>query len=261
VFGVFVSATSYSEVINWCLDRARLSKGGAVDLMPVHGLISSTQDPKYCAMMNAFDVIAPDGQPVRWALNFFHKAGLTDRVYGPELTIRLCGAAADAGVPIYLYGSSPEVIKTLTANLLAKYPSLIIAGAESPPFRPLTPQEDAEVIKRINDSGAKLVFLGTGCPKQEIFAYEHRHSIKGVQLCVGAAFDFHAGKKKIAPAWMQKRGLEWLYRLCSEPKRLWKRYLVTNSLFIGHVVKQILLGRKKSESAVPMFDDEVESLA
>src|ERR1700722_1795216 len=94
VFGVFASATSYSEVINWCLDRARLNKGGAVDLMPVHGLISSTQDPKYCAMMNAFDVIAPDGQPVRWALNFFHKAGLTDRVYGPELTIRLCGAAA-----------------------------------------------------------------------------------------------------------------------------------------------------------------------
>lgn len=261
VFGVFVSATSYSEVINWCLDRARLGKGGCVDLMPVHGLISSTQDQKYCAMMNAFDVIAPDGQPVRWTLNFFHKAGLTDRVYGPELTIRLCAAAAEAGVPIYLYGSSPEVIEKLKANLLAKYPSLIIAGAESPPFRPLTPQEDAEVIKRINDSGAKLVFLGTGCPKQEIFAYEHRHSIKGVQLCVGAAFDFHAGKKKIAPAWMQKRGLEWLYRLCSEPKRLWKRYLVTNSIFIGLVIKQILLGRKKSQAVRPIFDDEMESLA
>jgi N-acetylglucosaminyldiphosphoundecaprenol N-acetyl-beta-D-mannosaminyltransferase len=251
VFGVNVSATSYDQVIAWCLDRAARNEGGCIDLMPVHGLISAVQDPKYRAMMNAFDVIAPDGQPVRWALNFFHKANLTDRVYGPELTRRLCGAAADAGVPIYLYGSSPEVIETLSANLLKWFPKLIIAGKESPPFRPLTKEEDAEVIARINASGAKLVFLGTGCPKQEIFAYNHRDSIHGVQLCVGAAFDFHAGKKKIAPAWMQKRGLEWLFRLCSEPRRLWKRYLVTNSIFVGLVLREMLVKRRADLAPSP----------
>ncbi|HEX3355358.1 MAG TPA: WecB/TagA/CpsF family glycosyltransferase [Tepidisphaeraceae bacterium] len=258
IFGVRVSATSYAEVIAWCLDRAAQDKGGIIDLMPVHGLISAARDEKYRTVMNAFDVIAPDGQPVRWALNKFHKANLTDRVYGPELTIRLCGAAAEAGVPIYLYGSSPEVIELLKTNLVAKYPKLNIVGAESPPFRPLTPAEDAEVIERINSSGAKLVFLGTGCPKQELFAYNHRHSIHGVQLCVGAAFDFHAGKKKIAPAWMQKRGLEWVYRLCSEPKRLWKRYLVTNSIFVMLAMKEMLRGKKGSTA---IMDDEVESLA
>jgi exopolysaccharide biosynthesis WecB/TagA/CpsF family protein len=208
--------------------------------------------------MNAFDIIAPDGQPVRWALNKFHKANLNDRVYGPELTIRLCGAAAEAGVPIYLYGSSPEVIELLSTNLIAKYPTLQIVGKESPPFRALTPEEDLEVIDRINASGAGLVFLGTGCPKQELFAYNHRESIKGVQLCVGAAFDFHAGKKKIAPAWMQKRGLEWLYRLCSEPRRLWKRYFVTNSIFVLLVLRELFRGGKR-EAAIR--EEEVESLA
>jgi exopolysaccharide biosynthesis WecB/TagA/CpsF family protein len=251
VFGVRVSATSYDQVIAWCIDRARQDKGGIIDLMPVHGLISAVREPSYGAKMNAFDIIAPDGQPVRWALNHFHKAGLTDRVYGPELTIRLCSAAADAGVPIYLYGSSPEVIELLSKNLLTKYPNLIIAGKESPPFRPLTPEEDKQVIDRINNSGAKLVFLGTGCPKQEVFAYEHRESIKGVQLCVGAAFDFHAGKKKIAPAWMQKRGLEWLFRLCSEPKRLWKRYFATNSIFVMLVLREMLMGKKRGTTAIP----------
>jgi exopolysaccharide biosynthesis WecB/TagA/CpsF family protein len=252
IFGVRVSATSYDEVIAWCLDRARQNKGGNIDLMPVHGLISAVRDEDYRAKMNAFDIIAPDGQPVRWALNKFHRANLTDRVYGPELTIRLCGAAAEAGVPIYLYGSSPEVIELLSKNLLTKYPNLQIVGKESPPFRPLTPEEDAAVIERINSSGARIVFLGTGCPKQELFAFNHRESINGVQLCVGAAFDFHAGKKNIAPAWMQKRGLEWLYRLCSEPKRLWKRYLVTNSIFVMLAMREMLFSGRRSE---PVLDD------
>jgi N-acetylglucosaminyldiphosphoundecaprenol N-acetyl-beta-D-mannosaminyltransferase len=252
LFGVRVSATAYQEVIDWCIDRAHNGEGGIIDLMPVHGLISAVRDADYRAKMNAFDIVAPDGQPVRWALNKFHKANLSDRVYGPELTIRLCGAAAEAGVPIYLYGSSPEVIELLSANLLAKYPKLQIAGKESPPFRALTAEEDAEVIERINSSGAGLVFLGTGCPKQELFAFNHRESIKGVQLCVGAAFDFHAGKKKIAPAWMQKRGLEWLYRLCSEPRRLFKRYFVTNSAFVFLVLREMLRGPRREP---PMGED------
>jgi exopolysaccharide biosynthesis WecB/TagA/CpsF family protein len=173
-------------------------------------------------------------------MNYFHDAGLTDRVYGPELMRRLCKAAGEQGVSIYLYGSSPEVIEKLSANLRALFPGLVIAGSESPPFRALTEVEHEEVASRINASGAGLVFIGLGCPKQEAFAYRHRSSIRAVQVCVGAAFDFHAGVKPTAPAWMQKRGLEWVYRLVKEPGRLWKRYLVTNTtycvLFAKHAV-------------------------
>jgi N-acetylglucosaminyldiphosphoundecaprenol N-acetyl-beta-D-mannosaminyltransferase len=235
--GVKVSATCYDEVVHICLTAAEGHVPALVDLMPVSVLIPAVRDPWLREKLNAFDVVAPDGQPVRWSLNFFHRARLSDRVYGPELTRRLCQAAAERGVPIYLYGSTPEVIEKLSANLKAMFPALEIAGAESPPFRPLTPDEDRQAVDRINASGAGLVFIGTGGPRQEIFAHAHRHSIKAVQVCVGAAFDFHAGTKKMAPSWMQKRGLEWLFRLVQEPGRLWKRYLVQNTLFCALFVR------------------------
>jgi exopolysaccharide biosynthesis WecB/TagA/CpsF family protein len=225
-----------------------------VDLMPVHGLIVAARNSEYGARMNCFDVLAPDGQPVRWALNFFHGAGLTDRVYGPEFTLRLSAAAARNTVPIYLYGSSPEVIDALSKKLLRLYPDLKIAGAESPPYRKLTAEEDAQVVQRINGSGARLLFLGIGCPKQEDFAFEHRKSIRAVQLCVGAAFDFHAGAKRMAPRWMQKRGLEWIFRLVSEPRRLWKRYLVTNTLFVLYFAREWLVGARPTPPG-PRVDD------
>jgi exopolysaccharide biosynthesis WecB/TagA/CpsF family protein len=209
----------------------------------------------YGARMNAFDALAPDGQPVRWALNFFHKTGLGDRVYGPEFTLRCCDAASKRGVPIYLYGSAPEVIEKLAQNLLGRFPALQIAGKESPPYRSLTPQENEQVIQRINASGAKLLFLGIGCPKQEDFAFAHRKSIKAVQLCVGAAFDFHAGTKSMAPRWMQKRGLEWLYRLCCEPRRLWKRYLVTNTMFIIYFIREWILGSRPIPASGSRIDE------
>jgi N-acetylglucosaminyldiphosphoundecaprenol N-acetyl-beta-D-mannosaminyltransferase len=243
LFGVRATATCYDEAVSVIIRAAKKGEAGTVDLISAHGLVAGARDAKFREILNSFSIVASDGQPVRWALNLFHKTGLTDRVYGPELTIRLCKAAAEQGVPIYLYGSSPAVIEKLQANLRDKFPAIKIAGAESPPFRPLTPEEDAAVVKRINGSGAGIVFIGTGCPKQEIFAYEHRRSIKGVQLCVGAAFDFHAGEKKTAPGWMQRRGLEWLFRLTQEPGRLWKRYLVTNTLFSLLVGRRFLLGR------------------
>jgi exopolysaccharide biosynthesis WecB/TagA/CpsF family protein len=183
-------------------------------------------------MINDIDLDASDGQQVRCELNRLHRAGLKDRVYGPELTLRLCAAAAERGVGIYLYGGTPEVLDKLRGVLSARFPALWIAGWESPPFRALTEAEDAAVVGRINASGAGVVLVGIGCPKQERFAYEHRERIKAVQLCVGAAFDFHAGVKRMAPAWMQAMGLEWLFRLTQEPGRLWKRYLVMNSLFV-----------------------------
>ena len=157
--------------------------------------------------------------------------------------MRLCGKAAEEGVSIYLYGSTTEVLGKLKAQLEDRYPAIKIVGVESPPFRPLNPEENDEVANRINASGAGLVFIGLGCPRQDVFAHENRHKIKAVQLCVGAAFDFHAGTKKTAPAWMQKRGLEWLYRLTQEPGRLWKRYLVTNTAFVYLMTRRLVIGR------------------
>jgi exopolysaccharide biosynthesis WecB/TagA/CpsF family protein len=183
-------------------------------------------------MVNRFNMITPDGQPVRWALNLLHNTQLRDRVYGPVLMLRLCRQAAADGIPVYLYGSSPEVVEALQCRLRQKCPGLKVAGYESPPFRKLTAEEDQQVVERLSSSGAGLVFVGLGCPKQDVFAAEHRDRIRAVLICVGAAFDFLAGMKKTAPAWMQRNGLEWLFRLSQEPTRLWKRYLTSNCLFL-----------------------------
>lgn len=232
IFGVHVSATNYEEALQLIMGAAKQGLPAIVDHMPVHGLILASGNLDLKAIMNRFDIVAPDGQPLRWALNRIHGTNLSDRVYGPELMLKLCRKAAEIGVGIYLYGSLPHVVEELRVKLLTMFPAIKTKGCESPPFRPLSREEDKEAIDRINQSGAGIVFLGLGCPKQEIFAYEHRHSIKAVQICVGAAFDFHAGHKKMAPAWMQRNSLEWLFRLSQEPGRLWKRYILLNMIFI-----------------------------
>ena len=243
VFGVSLTPTTYEEATRVILDAARHRSGGVVSCFATHPLVEAARDPSFREKVNTFEMITPDGQPVRWALNLLHKAGLKDRVYGPELTLRLCRAAAEQGVPIYLFGGSPEVIEALCSRLPEIFPGLQIAGAESPPFRPLTEEEDDAAVSRINQSGAGIVFIGLGCPKQDLFAYEHRRRIEAVQLCVGAAFDFHAGRMKTAPGWMQRLGLEWLFRLIQEPRRLWRRYLVTNTLYFIKLAAACLLRR------------------
>lgn len=235
LFGIGVTATTYDEAVHVLIERAKRRESAIVEFMSVHGVVEGSRFPDLGEKLNSFDMACTDGQPLRWALNYFYKAGLPDRVTGPLTTPRLCEKAAQEGVSIYLYGGSPEVVEILAKNLRERFPKLIIAGSESPPFRKLTPEEDEEVVQRINNSGAGLVFIGLGFPKQELFAYDHRHRIKAIQLCVGAAFDFHAGKIKMAPRWMQKLALEWFYRLLQNPKRLWKRYLVTNSIFMWKI--------------------------
>jgi N-acetylglucosaminyldiphosphoundecaprenol N-acetyl-beta-D-mannosaminyltransferase len=232
VFGVQVSVTNYDEATNAILAAAHRRQGGAVTFLPVHGIVTGATDRSYRDRVNGFDMIGPDGQPVRWALNVFQKAALTSRVYGPEQMLRVCRASAEQGVSVYLYGSTDEVLGKLTSNLMGRFPALKIAGVESPPFRKLSADEMDAAVDRINASGAGILFVGLGCPRQEVFASETRRRIKAVQLCVGAAFDFHAGNKKTAPAFMQRFGMEWLFRLTQEPQRLWKRYLVTNSIFV-----------------------------
>jgi exopolysaccharide biosynthesis WecB/TagA/CpsF family protein len=242
VIGVGVTPTQYEEATQTIIDAAKRGLAGVVSCFAVHPVVEFSGDPALREKVNTFDMVTPDGQPVRWALNLLHGVKLRERVYGPTLTLRICERAAAEGVPIYLYGGSPKVVEQLRTNLQRQFPDLRIAGCESPPFRALTREEDAAVVARINDSGAGIVFIGLGCPKQDVFAFEHRGQIRAIQVCVGAAFDFHAGVKPQAPPWMQKRGLEWLYRLIQEPKRLWRRYLVTNSIFVAKL--GAALGRK-----------------
>ncbi len=243
VFGVGVSVTTYDEACDAVLNAARTRTPAVVSAFAVHALVEAASQPELAEKVNRFAIVTPDGQPVRWALNWLHGARLSDRVYGPRLTWELCRRAAANGVSIYLYGSSPRTLAALEANLLSQFPGLKIAGSESPPFRPLTADEDAAMVQRVNASGAALVFIGLGCPKQDHFAADHADRIQAVQVCVGAAFDFHAGVKASAPEWMQRRGLEWIFRLYQEPHRLWKRYLVTNSIFACKLLTALLSAR------------------
>ena len=240
VLGIGVSATTYDEAVHAIVRAAKEDRPACVTALAVHGLVTATQDPHLAGAINDFQMVTPDGQPIRWALNRLYRTGLEDRVYGPELMLRVCRGAAAEGLKVYLYGSHEHVVTTLRTSLLTLYPGLDIVGSEPSLFRPLTPVEDEALIERISSSGAHIVFVGLGCPLQEQFAHGHRESVRAVQICVGAAFDFHSGNKKMAPSWMQRSSLEWLYRLMQEPRRLGKRYLVTDTLFLVKLMPYVM---------------------
>lgn len=204
-----------------------------------HSAVTATQDAEFRAAVSTADMATPDGAPVAWMLRRLGHAS-QQRISGPDLMWRLCDRAATSGRSIYLLGSTEQTLAALQGRLRAQWPSLMIAGAASPPFRPLSRDEDHDLVEQINASGAGLVFVSLGCPKQERWMAEHRGRIRGVMLGVGAAFDFHAGTVRRAPEWMQRHGLEWLHRLASEPRRLWRRYLITNSAFILGAARQLL---------------------
>jgi N-acetylglucosaminyldiphosphoundecaprenol N-acetyl-beta-D-mannosaminyltransferase len=233
------------------LSAAQQRTAAGVGAFSVHALIEAT-DPEFVDQASRLAIITPDGQPVRWALNWLHGVGLKRNVRGSELMWRLCERAAEIGVSIYLYGGAPETLEALVSRLRKVFPELEIAGAEAPPFRPLSPDEDEAMVERVNASGAGLMFVGLGSPKQDRFVVEHLDRIQAVQLAVGAAFDFHAGVKATAPKWMQRHGLEWVFRLVQEPRRLWKRYLVTNTQFVlklsAAFISQRLVRRDKASA-------------
>ncbi|NLD93700.1 MAG: WecB/TagA/CpsF family glycosyltransferase [Fibrobacter sp.] len=242
VFGIGVSVTDYNEASNLVISAAKNRISSCVDAMNVHVLVTAVKDKEFNTAIVGFDMVCPDGQPVRWALNKFNRKKITERVYGPTLTLHVLKKAEKEGLSVYFYGSKESVLNALKKKLMEKFPDLRIAGMESPPFRKLTFEEENETADRINNSGASILFIGLGCPKQELYASRNKGKIMMPMLCVGAAFDFHAGMLMQAPSWMQKHGLEWLFRFCMEPGRLWKRYLVTNTTFLLLCVKQL---RKK----------------
>lgn len=257
LLGVQIDAVDYEAAIHRVIQGAKDERGMACTALAVHGVMTGVSDPEHSYRLNQFDLIVPDGMPVRWGLNLLHGAKLPDRVYGPTLTLKICERAAQEGLPIYFYGSRQEVLDKLIVNLKEKYPSIQIAGASPSRFRTLTAEEKEEVATMIKDSGAKLAFVGLGCPRQEVWAYEMREAIGMPLVAVGAAFDFHAGTLPQAPPRMQNMGLEWFYRLVQEPKRLWRRYLILNPIYLSLLASQLLKIRKFDLNNTTMPVEEI----
>ncbi len=207
----------------------------------VHSVVTASQDAEFGRVVREADMATPDGAPVAWMMRKLGHAG-QQRINGPDLMWKYCEQVQSSDESVFFYGSTEETLEILKAKLLAAFPRLKIAGVISPPFRKLTAEEDDAIVAQINASGAGTVWVSLGCPKQEMWMAAHRGRINAVMVGVGAAFDYHAGTIKRAPKWMQNNGLEWFYRLVSEPRRLWKRYLVTNTLFVIGAARQ-LLGR------------------
>lgn len=240
VLGVLVDVIDYEGAIDYVLARARQRRPAAISALAVHGVMTGVLDKEHQHRLNNLDVVLPDGQPVRWALNLLYKAPLNDRCYGPNLTLYLCERAAKEGLPVFFYGGTASILASMRSNLLKKFPELIIAGMEPSKFRRLTPGEKTEVAERINASGAAMVFVGLGCPRQEVFVYEMRNLLSIPALAVGAAFPFIAGEVKQAPRWIQDAGMEWFFRMCMEPRRLWRRYVYLNPAYVTLLTLQLL---------------------
>jgi N-acetylglucosaminyldiphosphoundecaprenol N-acetyl-beta-D-mannosaminyltransferase len=244
VLGAFIDALTWDEALARISAWAAARESRYVCLSNAHAVVTTTQDKNFLRIVNEADMATPDGMPVAWMLR---RLGFREqrRISGPNLMWRYLALAESRRDTVYFYGSSDATLILLSEKLRAAFPGLGIAGAYSPPFRPLTEEEDAEIVARINGSGAGAVFVSLGCPKQEKWMAAHRGRIRAVMCGVGAAFEFHAGVINRAPVWMQNCGLEWLYRLCSEPRRLWKRYLITNTLFVAGAVRQLLSSRSR----------------
>ena len=240
-----IAATTYSEVLELVFDKAKSSHPLLISALAVHGLIESRMNQDFHQILSEFDLLLPDGQPLRISLNHYYAAGLRARVYGPELMLKICEKAGENSTPIYLYGSSEEVVENLAIEIHKKYSNTQIAGYEPSVFRHVSEDEMKALANRIQASGAQIVFLGLGCPLQEKFAFRLNQYLSLPILCVGAAFDFHSGNKKMAPKWMQDHALEWLYRLMQEPRRLVKRYFITNSLFFYFILRDNGFLRKR----------------
>jgi N-acetylglucosaminyldiphosphoundecaprenol N-acetyl-beta-D-mannosaminyltransferase len=235
--GSAIDALSWEDALARITDWATECQSRYVCACNAHSVVTASLDPAFREVINGADMAVPDGMPIAWSLN---KLGFPrqPRISGPDLMWRLCENAAAQGLAVFLYGSSPRTLTKLKANLSSRIPALQIVGANSPPYRSLSEAEDEAVVELINGSGAAIVLIGLGCPKQERWMAMHRGRINAVMVGVGAAFDYHAGTLQRAPPWMQRKGLEWLYRLLKEPRRLWRRYLKTNTIFLLRIVRQ-----------------------
>ncbi|HTZ59268.1 MAG TPA: WecB/TagA/CpsF family glycosyltransferase [Acidobacteriaceae bacterium] len=256
VLGVAINALDYECAIERIMANAKAGKRCATTALAVHGLMTGVLEPAHRHRLNSFDLVTPDGQPVRWALNLLYGTKLPDRVYGPNLTLQVCQEAARKGLSVYFYGSKAEVVDKLCERMRVMCPGLKIAGAQPSEFRTLSAREQMATVEKIRSSGAHILFVGLGCPRQEVFTYEMSQHLNMPVLAVGAAFDYHAGLLQEPPRFLQDAGLQWLYRLCQDPGRLWRRYLFTNTQFLAMFLAQWVRVWRPSldDTQVPLVD-------
>lgn len=239
VLGVNVSAINMDDALEVIDGWITSGERQYVCVTGVHGVMESQRDPALRRIHNAAGLVTPDGMPLVW-LSRFHGQRRTTRVYGPDLMLALCERSIATGYRHFFYGGGDRVAERLVQRLERRFPGLAVAGVYTPPYRTLTQGESDEVVKQINDTKPDIVWVGLGTPKQEHWMAQHVHRLTASALIgVGAAFDFHAGVKAQAPRWMQRNGLEWLFRLMSEPRRLGRRYLVNNPTFVWKTLQQL----------------------
>jgi N-acetylglucosaminyldiphosphoundecaprenol N-acetyl-beta-D-mannosaminyltransferase len=243
LFGIDFALVDYESASDVIIEKAVRKESFSVSALAVHGLVISVRSKEIGEKIRCIDMIVPDGQPIRWALNSLYDVGLKDRVYGPTLTLSVLKKVQREHLNVYLFGSTKKNLDRLAGYISQNFKGIHICGIHPDRFREATPEEDEKDIQTIIDSRAHIVLIGRGCPRQEIWVAEHQDKLDAVLLAVGAAFDFLAGTLKQAPTWMQERGLEWLFRLSQEPWRLWKRYLFTNSYFVYLWLKHKLFSR------------------
>jgi len=225
------------RIESWIASRSRCRY---VAVTGMHGVTEAQHDPNLRRVLNDADLVVPDGMPLVW-LGRLRGFGLKRRVYGPELMLSFCEATAGKGYRHFLYGGAPEVCDLLDETLRQRYPSIRLVGTYSPPYRPLTAEESADIVEMLNRTAPDIIWVGMSTPKQERWMHEHRQHLNvPVLIGVGAAFDINSGAKKQAPEWMREHGFEWLFRLLQEPRRLWRRYLVCGSQFVFLVLMEML---------------------
>jgi N-acetylglucosaminyldiphosphoundecaprenol N-acetyl-beta-D-mannosaminyltransferase len=239
VLRVPIDVLNWSEAVDrifgWTLRR----ESRIVFMCNVHSVITARRTPAHADAIESADLVTPDGAPVAWILRKKGHSG-QERIGGPDLMATCCRKASELGTEMLLYGGTPSTLQSLEQRLRTEFPRINIVGAFSPPFRDLSAEEDAAVVDMINRSGARIVWVGLGCPKQEAWMHAHHRQVNAVMVGVGAAFDFNAGVVRRAPLWMQHNGLEWLHRLWQDPRRLATRYLAGNSIFIMAVLQDLL---------------------
>ncbi|MBC7903781.1 MAG: WecB/TagA/CpsF family glycosyltransferase [Gemmatimonadaceae bacterium] len=239
ILSLSVSEISFSDSVKEVAKLAALRKPSYVCFANVHMTIEAHQDPSFLEQVNGADFVLADGMPIATACRLLHNKK-QDRISGMDFMPAILKVP---GLRFFLYGSTQEVLDGLMASISDKYPGAVVSGAISPPFRKLSDEEQTVYINQINDSGANVVMVSLGCPKQEKWMATYSHRINSVLLGVGGAFHVTAGLQKRSPKWMQVAGLEWVFRLAQEPGRLFKRYLVTNSMFIWLLIKSLVKGK------------------
>ncbi|MBM7867974.1 WecB/TagA/CpsF family glycosyltransferase [Heliobacterium gestii] len=237
ILGSRVDGIDYGSAIENIIDWARKGESRYLCAATVHMIMEAFDDKVYRDMLNSADLVVPDGMPLVWMLQAEGLRG-QGRVYGPNLTLVLCEAAEREGIPVAFYGGSQETLQRLIVNMKSRFPSLPIVHASSPPFASALDQ-DLSDVRPLAASGARILFVGLGCPKQERWMARRKGHLPMAMVGVGAAFDFHAGTLRQAPPWVQQIGMEWCFRLLMEPSRLWKRYLKQNPRFLFHAFLQL----------------------